>query len=406
MGRVTAHDNVDRVAHLVLIFSIWYSRMFLFVCYCCCCWCACVVAESPPASRQKSSRKNRAGVAQQQTTTAAAVGAEARDKEKDKRERERAREIEREMEREREKAREKEISSFREFSTKLPMRRRNKHSSFGPDDPAPDPSQYSLTPLHYEAHAMAAAASEQQVRQSLRQMPPIASHQHVNAGSGPGGMHAPRDNRSREGHRLRGPRPVAPLGGGEPHPPYSVGVPSDLPPSRGGSKGPPSLTPRAQALIGIDPLAGPPMNGGIFGGGAAMQAPAGMKYVSSSGVMGGMAMVPDDSKGVGGHKALPHISHHSMGGGVASGGQGGYQMHYHENGFPNEESKMGMGGGHPNMYQQHDSSGQHQALGAPQHFAGNFGDGGAGSYSSSGSGGGGSGSGKHGKYPPTIGKMS
>ena len=339
---------------------------------------------SPTESRQKSGRKSRGVASQQQGDSS------KESREKDKRERERAREIERELEREREKAREKEISSFREFSVKLPIRRRNKHSSFGPDDPVPDPAQYSLTPLHYESHAMA-AASEQQVRQSLRQMPPIA-HQHVSTQAAPSSMHVPRDNRSREGQRLRNPRP-APLGGPEPHPPYNMPAHGDLPPSRGGSKGPPSLTPRAQALIGIDPLAASHANGGLYGGGNHSQPPhQGMKYVNSSGVMGGMMMVPDDGKQ--GHKALPHISHPNPSG-------GGYHASYLDHGgFPNEESKMG---NHSHIYQQHghDTLSSLGPSGA-SHFNSSIGQ--SGSHSGEGGFGGGGGSGKQ-KYPAAIGKM-
>ena len=151
----------------------------------------CIV--SPPSSRQKS-RRNRNDAA----TTAAA-------------EKERLKEAEREAEREKERLRELEIKSFREFSTKLPLRKRRPRGSFGPDvstdlatlDAAMPPAS-ALSPLNHENAFFSQQPQPQQHRSiaskgiappieqvpAARRVPPL-DHQSSNASS----------NASREGQR-------------------------------------------------------------------------------------------------------------------------------------------------------------------------------------------------------------
>mmetsp|Transcript_16335 Transcript_16335/g.24615 ORF Transcript_16335/g.24615 Transcript_16335/m.24615 type:complete len:754 (-) Transcript_16335:207-2468(-) len=276
-------------------------------------------AGSPPASRQKSRQKSRH------------QNRDAKDRDKE-RERERAKELEREVERERERQREKEIMAFREFSTKLPMRRRKNHgSSFGPEDPIPDPSQYSLTPLQYEAHPSYRASppgssmgdqASNHMRQPVRNVPPLDHHP-----SNPNNpMGSSRDNKSREGHtregqRYRGGRPIAaPLdqssaGGG--YNPYTTGGNSKAPP-------PANLTPRAQALLGLDSGA---QGSNLYG---QSSHPTTGKYPSAA-----MSALPEGTNM--GSKALPHIN------------PSGNMLHSYAPASYNPSEDLKQGGGH--MYQ-------------------------------------------------------
>lgn len=146
---------------------------------------------SPPASRQKSRQKSRA---QNRESTSS-----SKDKDRDAKEREK--ELAREVERERERQREKEIMAFREFSTKLPMRRRR-----NPDDPLPDPLQHSsLTPLHYDPSG-SSPYNDSQNNYLRRQVPPL-DHQ-LSSGSGGGGS-SRNEAKSREAQRLRAMAPAA-----------------------------------------------------------------------------------------------------------------------------------------------------------------------------------------------------
>lgn len=131
---------------------------------------------------------------------------------KEEKERERLREVEKEAERERERQREKEIMAFREFSTKLPIRKRHE-DGVGLDSSLPGGGTgagYSLTPLNRNdvktpvnnsSHYMHSgemvssgqmSAADQQYRLSSRVVPPLEQ--------------LPANNRapSRESQRSRG----------------------------------------------------------------------------------------------------------------------------------------------------------------------------------------------------------
>jgi cyclin-dependent kinase-like len=238
---------------------------------------------SPPASRQKSRQKSRA-----QNRDGAPS-----DKEKNRDAREREKELAREVERERERQREREILAFREFSTKLPMRRRR-----NPDDPLPDPQQYSsLTPLHYDPSG---PYNDTQNAYLRRQMPPI-DHQ-VSTGSGSGSSR--NEMKSREMQRLRAMPPPTQGGGG------SGVATGDGYGGPYGMAGPNGIgTPRGRTLLAADPN-----NQAAYasGGGAFMAQPP--KYLqqpqqSPNGPVAGFSMMPSMPENpLANTKALPHIN--------------------------------------------------------------------------------------------------
>lgn len=197
--------------------------------------------------------------------------------------------------------------AFREFSTKLPMRRRR-----NPDDPLPDPLQHSsLMPLHYDP-SVPNGYNDSQNNYLRRQMPPIEHQSSTGSGSGS----SRNDVKSREAQRLRA---VGPAGNMVPAEGY------------GGNFGmnPSNITPRGRNLPPTDPNNYPSSN--------FMAQP---KYLqqsspSAAGSGHGFSMMPNMNENLSNPKALPHINSSLNGGGIYQHQQQHHQYESHES-----ESKL------------------------------------------------------------------
>jgi cyclin-dependent kinase-like len=277
---------------------------------------------SPPASRQKSRQKSRA----QNREGGGGGGGGGKEKEKERDAKERERELAREVERERERQREKEIMAFREFSTKLPMRRRR-----NPDDPLPmpEPLQYSsLTPLslHYDPSGGGAGGYDPQQGPGAgaggynrRHMPPLDHQISTGSGGGAGGNSSRNEAKSREAQRLRAMAPPSSDSGGS----YGYGGGGG---GGAGGGGYGIVTPRGRTLLTAADSSGGTGGGGGYGGSPYVAQPP-PKYLPPA----ALAALPHINLGPHPHAAL--LYEQQLGQGQGQGQQGHHhlqqQQHLH-----------------------------------------------------------------------------